>query len=185
MSSIFVLGNFVADNSFYADRLPSKGETLFGNGHQLGPGGKGSNQAIAAVRLGSKVNFLGKIGNDANGKIALELYKKNNIDLKTIIISEKYSTGVVGIMISKSDGANSIIVYPGASMEITVEEVNKFSDLISKSKVFLTQLEIKKDVTLHSLKLAKKGGSITILNKLFSVFSNNSRLFIFFQNGSD
>ena len=50
MNSICVLGNFVADNSFYADKLPAKGQTLFGTGHQVGPGGKGSNQAIAASR---------------------------------------------------------------------------------------------------------------------------------------
>ena len=164
MSSICVLGNFVADNSFYADELPKKGQTLFGSDHQVGPGGKGSNQAIAAVRLGSTVSFLGKIGEDINGQMAIELYKKNKIDPKTVFISKEFPTGVAGIMINKSDGTNAIIVYPGASMEITIEEVNQFSNLLSNCKVFLTQLEIKKEVTLHSLKLAKKGKAITILN---------------------
>ena len=164
MSDICVLGNFVAENSFYADKLPSKGQTLFGNGYQVGPGGKGSNQAIAAVRLGSKVNFLGKVGDDINGKMAIELYKQNQIDPKTVFISKDFPTGVAGIMINKSDGTNAIIVYPGASMEITIEEVNQFSNILSNCKVFLTQLEIKKEVTLHSLKIAKKGGAITILN---------------------
>jgi ribokinase len=164
MSDICVLGNFVADNSFYADQLPTKGQTLFGNGYQVGPGGKGSNQAIAAVRLGSKVNFLGKVGDDANGKMAIELYKKNKIDPKTVFISKDFPTGVAGIMINKSDGTNAIIVYPGASMEITIEEINQFSNILSNCRVFLTQLEIKKDVTLHSLKIAKKGSAITILN---------------------
>ena len=164
MSDICVLGNFVADNSFYADQLPAKGQTLFGNGYQVGPGGKGSNQAIAAVRLGSKVNFLGKVGDDNNGKMAIELYKKNQIDPKTVFISKDFPTGVAGIMVNKSDGTNAIIVYPGASMEITIEEVNQFSNILSNCKVFLTQLEIKKEVTLHSLKIAKKGNAITILN---------------------
>ena len=164
MSFICVLGNFVADNSFYADQLPTKGQTLFGSGYQVGPGGKGSNQAIAAVRLGSKVNFLGKVGDDVNGQMALELYKKNNIDLKTVFISKDFPTGVAGIMVNKSDGSNAIIVYPGASMEITIEEVNKFSSILSNCKVFLTQLEIRKEVTLHSLKIAKKNNAITILN---------------------
>ena len=164
MTSICVLGNFVADNSFYADQLPTKGQTLFGSGYQVGPGGKGSNQAIAAVRLGSKVSFLGKVGNDINGQMAINLYKKNQIDPKTVFISKDFSTGVAGIMINKSDGTNAIIVYPGASMEITKEEVNQFSNILSNCKVFLTQLEIKKEVTLHSLKIAKKGSAITILN---------------------
>jgi ribokinase len=164
MSDICVLGNFVADNSFYAEKLPEKGQTLFGNGFQVGPGGKGSNQAIAAVRLGSKVNFLGKVGDDANGLMAIDLYKKNQIDPKTVFISKDFPTGVAGIMINKSDGTNAIIVYPGASMEITIEEVNQFSNILSNCKVFLTQLEIKKEVTLHSLKIAKAGSATTILN---------------------
>ena len=164
MSDICVLGNFVADNSFYAKKLPTKGETVFGTGFQIGPGGKGSNQAIAAARLGSKVSFLGKIGDDANGKMAIELYKKNKIDQQTIIISKEHPTGVAGLMISKEDGTNSIIVCPGASMEITKDEVDKYSSLITSCKVFLTQLEIKTKVTLHALKLAKKGNAITILN---------------------
>ena len=164
MSDICVLGNFVADNSFYAKHLPTKGQTIFGTGYQVGPGGKGSNQAIAAARLGSNVSFLGKIGDDANGKMAIDLYKKNNIDQKTIYISKEYPTGVAGIMINKEDGTNAIIVYPGASMEITKEEVDKFSNLITSCKVFLTQLEIKTDVTLHALKLAKKGNAVSILN---------------------
>ena len=164
MSSICVLGNFVADNSFYADQLPSKGQTLFGSGYQVGPGGKGSNQAIAAARLGSKVSFLGKIGDDANGQMAIELYKKNQIDPSTVFISKDFPTGVAGIMINKLDGTNAIIVYPGASMEITIEEVNKFSNILLNCKVFLTQLEIKKEVTLHALKIAKKDNAITILN---------------------
>tara|TARA_X000001036_G_scaffold434375_1_gene473635 strand:+ start:622 stop:1530 length:909 start_codon:yes stop_codon:yes gene_type:complete len=164
MSDICVLGNFVADNSFYAKQLPTKGQTIFGTGYQVGPGGKGSNQAIAAARLGSNVSFLGKIGDDANGKMAIDLYKKNNIDQKTIYISKEYPTGVAGIMINKEDGTNAIIVYPGASMEITKEEVDKFSNLITSCKVFLTQLEIKTDVTLHALKLAKKGNAVSILN---------------------
>ena len=87
MGSICVLGNFVADNSFYANKLPSKGQTLFGTGYQVGPGGKGSNQAVSASRLGSKVYFLGKIGDDENGKMALDLYKKDKINTETVIVS--------------------------------------------------------------------------------------------------
>ena len=164
MGSICVLGNFVADNSFYANKLPSKGQTLFGTGYQVGPGGKGSNQAVSASRLGSKVYFLGKIGDDENGKMALDLYKKDKINTETVIVSKEYPTGVAGILINTSDGSNSIIVYPGASMEITKDEVNSFSKFITNSKIFLTQLEVPKDVTLHCLKIAKESGCLTILN---------------------
>ena len=96
--------------------------------------------------------------------MALELYKKNNLDTKTVFVSKDHPTGVAGIMINKTDGTNSIIVYPGASMEITKDEVSEFSELIINSKVFLTQLEIKTNVTLHALKIARKGEATTILN---------------------
>ena len=86
MSDICVLGNFVADNTFYAEKLPAKGQTIFGSGFQVGPGGKGSNQAIAAARLNSKVCFLGKVGDDEYGKIAIELYKKNNLNHKECLM---------------------------------------------------------------------------------------------------
>ena len=61
MSDICVLGNFVADNTFYAEKLPAKGQTIFGSGFQVGPGGKGSNQAIAAAQKAaiSKATFVG------------------------------------------------------------------------------------------------------------------------------
>ena len=93
MSDICVLGNFVADNTFYAEKLPAKGQTIFGSGFQVGPGGKGSNQAIAAARLNSKVSFLGKVGDDEYGKMAIELYKKNNLNHKTVFVSNEYPTG--------------------------------------------------------------------------------------------
>ena len=164
MKHIIVFGIFVADLCFFSNNIPLKGQTILGTKHIVDPGGKGSNQAIAAVRLGSKVSFLGKVGDDSNGQMAIELYKKNQIDPKTVFISKDIPTGVAGIMINKLDGTNAIIVYPGASMEITIEEVNQFSNILSNCKVFLTQLEIKKEVTLHSLKIAKKGSAITILN---------------------
>ena len=169
MSSICVLGNFVADNCFYSDKLPLKGQTLFGSDHQVGPGGKGSNQAIAASRLGSKTFFIGKIGDDENGKMALNLFKKNKIETTTVVVSKKHPTGVAGILVNTSDGTNAIIVCPGASMEITKEEVDTFSKYIEKSNIFLTQLEVKTDVILHSLKIAKKSNSTTILNPAPSI----------------
>ena len=164
MSSICVLGNFVADNCFYSDKLPLRGQTLFGTDHQVGPGGKGSNQAVAASRLGSKTFFIGKIGDDENGKMALNLFKKNKIETTTVVVSKKYPTGVAGILVNTSDGTNAIVVCPGASMEITKKEVDSFSKYIEKSNIFLTQLEVKTDVILHALKIAKKSNCVTILN---------------------
>ena len=76
MSSICVFGVFVADLCFFADKIPIKGETVLGKNHIVGPGGKGSNQAIAAARLGGNVNFITKIGNDQNARWLLSFMKK-------------------------------------------------------------------------------------------------------------
>ena len=71
MSDISVLGIFVADISFSGPKIPAIGETILGNKYNVGPGGKGCNQAVAIARLGAKVNFISKIGKDSYGELAL------------------------------------------------------------------------------------------------------------------
>ena len=162
MSLITVLGIFVADISFSGNKIPSIGETIIGDKYNIGPGGKGCNQAIAIARLGCSVNFISKIGNDEYGKLALKSLKKNNIDTSKIIISDKHQTGVAGIHVDKNTGKNAITVITGAPTSFKKEEIDL--KVIKESKIFLTQLEIPKDVTLYCLKAAKENGLINILN---------------------
>ena len=164
MSDISVLGIFVADISFSGPKIPAVGETILGNKYNVGPGGKGCNQAVAIARLGGKVNFISKIGKDAYGKLALETLKKNNINTENIIQDEKLQTGVAGILVDKQSGKNAINVIVGAPNSLKISEINSQINLIKSSKIFLTQLEIPKDVTLYCLKTAKKNGCLTILN---------------------
>ena len=164
MSDISVLGIFVADISFSGNKIPSVGETILGDSYNVGPGGKGCNQAIAIARLGGKVNFISKIGKDDYGQLALNTLSQNKIDTSTIIQSSDYQTGVAGIMVDKKTGKNAINVITGAPSTLTIDELNKNIDKIKNSKIFLTQLEIPKDVTLHSLKIAKENSVLTILN---------------------
>ena len=164
MSKISVLGIFVADISFLANKIPSEGETILGENYNIGPGGKGCNQAIAIARLGGTVNFISKIGEENYGQLAIETLKQNNIDTSTIIESSDHQTGVAGIMVDSKTGNNAINVITGAPSTLTIDEVNKNLDKIKNSKIFLTQLEIPKDVTLYSLKIAKRNKVLTILN---------------------
>ena len=164
MSDISVLGIFVADISFSGPKIPAVGETILGNKYKVGPGGKGCNQAVAIARLGGKVNFISKIGKDAYGKLALETLKKNNINTENIIQDEKLQTGVAGILVDKQSGKNAINVIVGAPNSLKINEMNSQINLIKSSKIFLTQLEIPKDVTLYCLKTAKENGCLTILN---------------------
>ena len=164
MSEISVLGIFVADISFSGNKIPSVGETILGSNFNIGPGGKGCNQAIAISRLGLNVNFISKIGKDEYGDLAIKNLENNNIDTSSIIRTNKHQTGVAGIMIDKKTGKNAINVIVGAPSTLTIDEINKNIDKIKNSKIFLTQLEVPLEVTSHCLKIAKENGCVTILN---------------------
>ena len=164
MSDISVLGIFVADISFSGSKIPAIGETILGDKYNIGPGGKGCNQAIAIARLGGRVDFISKIGKDAYGELALNTLKKNEIKTENIIQDANLQTGVAGILVDKKSGKNAINVIVGAPTTLKINEISKQINIIKDSKIFLTQLEVPKDVTLHCLKIAKENGCITILN---------------------
>ena len=164
MSDISILGIFVADISFLGPKIPAIGETILGNKYNIGPGGKGCNQAIAIARLGAKVNFISKIGKDSYGELAFNTLKKNSISTKSLIQDENLQTGVAGILVDNKSGKNAINVIVGAPSTLKIDEVKKDIDIIKNSKIFLTQLEVPKDVTLYCLKIAKENGCLTILN---------------------
>ena len=164
MSDISVLGIFVADISFSGPKIPSIGETILGKKYNVGPGGKGCNQAIAIARLGGNTNFISKIGKDEYGELALKTLEKNKISTENIIQDGNQQTGVAGILVDQNTGKNAINVIVGAPSSLRISEIEKQINLIKRSKIFLTQLEVPKDVTLHCLKTAKENGCITILN---------------------
>ena len=182
MSEITVLGIFVADISFSGPKIPSIGETILGKKYNVGPGGKGCNQAIAIARLGGNTNFISKIGKDAYGELALKTLEKNKISTKNIIQDGNQQTGVAGILVDQNTGKNAINVIVGAPSSLRIIEIEKQINLIKRSKIFLTQLEVPKDVTLHCLKTAKENGCITILNpapasEISNEFYNNIDFF--------
>ena len=164
MNEITVLGIFVADISFSGPKIPSIGETILGKKYNVGPGGKGCNQAIAIARLGGNTNFISKIGKDAYGELALKTLEKNKISTQNIIQDGNQQTGVAGILVDQNTGKNAINVIVGAPSSLRISEIEKQINLIKRSKIFLTQLEVPKDVTLHCLKTAKENGCVTILN---------------------
>ena len=164
MSSICIFGVFVADLCFFADKIPIKGETVLGKNHIVGPGGKGSNQAIAAARLGGNVNFITKIGDDQNAKMALKLYKEAGINTASIIQDPNQSTGVAGIMINEKTGDNAINIVPGAAGSLSNKDIDNNIEFLKKSEIFLTQLETPYDVTSYALRKAKEFGCQTIFN---------------------
>ena len=164
MKTISVFGVFVADLCFIARTIPEKGQTVLGSQHIVGPGGKGSNQAIAAAKLGGRVNFITKIGKDKNGEMALNLYDDLGIDTSFIIQDENHSTGVAGIMINEKTGDNAINIIPGAAGTLSSNDIDSNLNSIENSEIFLTQLETPYEVTCYAMKKAKEKGVTTILN---------------------
>ena len=87
------MGSFVADLTFRAGRLPAWGETVLGDSFAIGPGGKGSNQAVAAARLGADVTFITKFGRDTFGDLARRLYADEGIDARFAFETTELPTG--------------------------------------------------------------------------------------------
>jgi ribokinase len=160
---VTVMGSFVADVAFRTDRVPVWGETLMGQSFKLGPGGKGSNQAVAAARAGGKVSFISKLGPDPFGDMARSLYAAEGIDTQ-FLFSTMSATGAAAIIVDADKGENAIIVVPGACFEVTTAEIDQARELIANSNIFVAQLELSLPVVEHGLALAHALGVATILN---------------------
>jgi ribokinase len=160
---IVVMGSYVADLAFRTEKLPAWGETYMGTSFKLGPGGKGSNQAVAAARAGAKVSFISKLAHDAFGDLARKTYREEGIDT-THLFETETPTGAAAIIIDALKGENAIIVVPGACFELTPQDVEQARGMIGKSAVFVTQLELSLPTVEFGLKLAHSLGVPTILN---------------------
>lgn len=163
MGHVVVLGVFVADTAYRADRMPKMGETIMGNSFVLGPGGKGSNQAVAAARMGAEVSMLTKLGNDDFAKLALKTWSDAGVTPHVEYVDDSY-TGAAYIFIEESTGDNAIIIAPGAAAKISADDMDKAAGVIAAGSVFMTQLEQPMAAAHRALEIAKASGSITILN---------------------
>ena len=163
MGKVLVLGVFVADTAYRASRMPKMGETILGNSFVLGPGGKGSNQAVAAGNLGADVTIITRLADDDFGKMAKQTWQNANVK-GSIKYSTNSYTGAAFIFIDDKTGDKAIIIAPGAASEISLSDIHDNSEIISSTDVFLTQLEQPIEVAQEALKVAKENNKITILN---------------------
>jgi ribokinase len=164
MGKVAILGIFVADLAFRAPRPPAMGETIIGSDFRMGPGGKGSNQAVAAARAGADVTFISRLGRDSFGEIALATWKAENINTGKVALSSDLSTGAAYIFVQEQTGANCIIVVPGAAGAISVADVENAAAEIRAAKVFVTQLEQPIAAARRGLELARAAGAMTVFN---------------------
>lgn len=163
-ASVAVLGIFVADLAFKAPRLPVLGETILGQGFASGPGGKGSNQAIAAARAGAAVRLITRIGRDTFGDMAQRAWAADGVDISAVQSDAELPTGAAFIFVSTATGDNAIIVESGAAARLSPADVAAAAAAIAGSLVFVTQFEQPVETALAGLRLARRHGVVTVLN---------------------
>jgi ribokinase len=161
---VAVLGIFVADLAFRAPRLPLMGETILGQGFKDGPGGKGSNQAIAAARAGADARMITRVGRDTFGEMAQRAWAADGIDTSAVVIDDTLPTGAAFIFVATETGNNAIIVESGAAANLSPADVAAAEPVIATSKVLLTQFEQPVETAIAGLTLARRHGVTTILN---------------------
>jgi len=162
---IVIVGSYNTDLMSKAPWLPKPGETVLGGPFKMGPGGKGSNQAVCAARLGAEVYFVGCIGKDYFGEVARNNFLNENINIDYLKITDKTHTGIALIMVDDKTGENMIVVAPGANMEVDRGLVEKAKDIILGADVVLLQLEIPVETVAYTIDLvSKKEKPLSILN---------------------
>ncbi len=144
--------------------MPGWGETIHGESFATGPGGKGSNQAIAAARQGAAVSLITRIGKDGFGEMARQLYDAEGIDTGAIIVDDRLPTGTATIIVDDKRGENAIIIVAGACGRVDKEDIDAAEAAIAASAYFVSQLELPLEICLYGIELAVQNRVPVILN---------------------
>ena len=160
---IAVLGSLNLDTTYHVTRFPQPGETISANDKSSAPGGKGANQAVAAVRSGAQVAFIGMVGEDNEGKFMREALQEDGIDTKFLQNDPRHGTGSAIITLD-ANGQNDIMVYAGANFGMDESLLKGTDDLFKDCDFLIAQFETPQAVTAAAFKQAKAHGVTTILN---------------------
>ena len=157
------MGSCNTDMVINMERLPLPGETLLGGKFFMNAGGKGANQAVAAARLGGKVDFVAKVGNDPFGIRSIDQYTAEGIGTKHVVVDKEHPSGVALILVD-AHGENSIAVALGANAHLLPEDVDRAKGVIEDCDILLMQLETPMETIEHAAQMARKSGCKVILN---------------------
>jgi ribokinase len=160
---IAVVGSVNTDLVTFADRFPRPGETLFGQNFDLGFGGKGANQAVAARLCGAEVLMVAKVGKDLFGEATIRNFNRFGIDTTHVGIVEDAPTGVAPIFV-EPDGQNRIIVVKGANDLLTPADVEAASADLRRVETIILQLEIPLATVYHTVRFARAHNIRCIVN---------------------
>lgn len=157
---VVVVGSFNVDHVWRCEALPAPGATLAGE-YASGPGGKGFNQAVAAVRAGARTAFVCALGDDAGGRLARELAVADGLDLRAL--ASEAPTGTAGIYVDAA-GRNSIVIGAGANAALSAAHVAAQDDALRTARVVLVQLESPIGAVSAALAAARRHGALAMLN---------------------
>lgn len=163
MVNIVVVGSFVVGVTVRVPRMPVLGEGLIGDLFDMGPGGKGTNQAIAASRLGAHVDLVALLGDDVFAEMADQVFLAEGMGTNHIHRARDINTGM-GFVTLLESGDNCIVGHLGANMLMRPEHVDRAEDAIAGSDVVLTQFEVPLNAVARAMELGRKHGAMTIWN---------------------
>jgi ribokinase len=160
---IAVIGSANIDLTTFTDRFPKPGETIFGQKFDLGFGGKGANQAVAARLCSADVFMVARVGSDLFGPAAIDNFKKLGIDTSHVKQVDGVSTGVAPIFV-EPNGQNRILVVKGANDEMKPADVDAASDALKNCDCIVLQFEIPLETVYYAVAFARKHGIRCLLN---------------------
>ena len=160
---IAVVGSANTDLTTFADIFPRPGETIFGKSFDLGFGGKGANQAVAARYCGADVVMVAKVGNDLFGEATVKNFQSLGIDATHVRIVNGVSSGVAPIFV-ESNGQNRIIVVKGANDTLKPEDVDAAAGALQSVDVIILQFEIPLETVYYTVQFARKHNIRCIVN---------------------
>ncbi len=155
--SVFILGSYAKALVMTTDRIPLAGETLIGYDFRQTWGGKGSDMAVQAVRLGAEVAYAGVVGDDTFGHEFVGLMQEEGVNIDALTISGELPTGA-GLIVKDKEARNVIVVDMGANKLFTPALVDSALSQLKQSNVVLTQLEIPLETARYGLQRAKEFG---------------------------
>lgn len=160
---IAVVGSANIDLTTFTDKFPKPGETIFGQKFDLGFGGKGANQAVAARLCGADVFMVARVGSDLFGPATIENFKKLGIDTTHVKQVEGLSSGVAPIFV-EPNGQNRILVVKGANDAIKAADVDAAAEMLKAADCIVLQFEIPLETVYYTVAFAKKHGIRCIVN---------------------
>lgn len=159
---IAVVGSYGVGLTMRVAGFPVAGETVSGATFSMGPGGKGSNQAIACARLGAQVDFLTAVGDDPFGAQAHQLWREEGVDAAKVRTTQ--AATMTGFIMVEPDGENRIIIAPGALDELSEADVERFRPELAAADLVVVSMEIPLPAVLAALRIAHAEGTRTLLN---------------------